>query len=129
MKYLMLLSAFLFFNSQVRAEVDGTDLALADETVDSPSLNIEGQYQEKEVAIVKEAPKKIEKKLALKPVVKKQLSSSEKIKLYREQLELRNKIMIEKKMEQIRLQQEIALAKKLEQSMNQTIQNIDNSIK
>jgi hypothetical protein len=43
----------------------------------------------------------------------------------REKLEIRNRIMVEKKMEQIRWQQELALAKKLEQSMNQTINAID----
>jgi hypothetical protein len=46
--------------------------------------------------------------------------------MYRERLEERNKIMVERKMEQIRFQQEVALARKLEQSMNQTLKSIDN---
>jgi hypothetical protein len=119
MKYIMTLLMVLGFNFKANADVDPSDLALADESIDSPSLNIEGQYQ------IKEAPKK-----ALAPIkIKKPLTASEKIRLYREQLEIRNQIMVQRKMEQIRLQQELALARKLEQSMNQTIQAIDNSTK
>jgi len=62
-------------------------------------------------------------------VEKKPLSSSERMRLYREQLEVRNQVMVQKKMEQIRLQQEIALARKLEQSMNQTLKALDSAMK
>ena len=125
MKYLIMMFTIVFFNFNAKAEVDTSDLALADEAISAPTLNIEGQYQEKEV-VVKEEPKKIA------PVVvetKRPLSASEKIRLYREKLELRNQIMVQKKMEQIRLQQELALARKLEQSMNQTIKAIDAAMK
>ena len=67
----------------------------------------------------------IEEKKIVVTEVKKPLSPSERLRLRRQQLEVRNRIMVEKKMEQIRWQQEIALAKKLEESMNQTIQAID----
>lgn len=112
MKYLMLLlTGLMAFN--LYAEVDTSDLAGADVTIETPSLNIEGQLKETE-----------EKKVAVLPI-KKPLSPSEKMRLYRERLEERNRIMVEKKMEQIRWKQEIALAKQLEESMNKTIQSID----
>jgi hypothetical protein len=123
MKYLMLLSVLLAFN--VKAETNSEDLILADEAIQSPTLDIEGQYKVKEevkaepVVAIKEvkvaAPKKIAKKI----------SQSDRLKMYRERLEERNKIMVERKMEQIRFQQELALARKLEQSMNQTLRAID----
>lgn len=118
----MLLS--LLWNFNVRADSSPDDLALADEAIQTPTLDIEGQYQ------VKEEPKSIvnevrEKKIELPKVTPKRLSQSERLKLYREKLEERNRIMVEKKMEQIRYQQEVALARKLEQSMNQTLKAID----
>lgn len=120
MKYLLLVTMLFATTINLHAEVDQSDLALADESIDSPTLNIEGQYQEKPVKV---APKRVA------PVqVKKPLTQSERIRLYREQLEIRNQIMVQKKMEQIRLQQEIALARKLEQSMNQTINAIDKAV-
>lgn len=120
MKYLMLLSTLFSFN--LMAETNDNDLALADEAIQSPSMDIEGQYQVKEV-VVKETPKE-EVKITPKKMVKK-ISQSERLKLYRERLEERNKIMVERKMEQIRYQQELALARQLEQSMNQTLKAID----
>ena len=98
MKYVMLLS--LLWNFNVRADSSPDDLALADEAIQTPTLDIEGQYQ------VKEEPKSIvnevrEKKIELPKVTPKRLSQSERLKLYREKLEERNRIMVEKKMEQI----------------------------
>jgi hypothetical protein len=122
MKHIILiLSSLITFKSF--AEVDTTDLALPDVAIESPSLNIEGQYHEKEVVAPVET-KKEEKKVVYQ-APRKPLSPSERMRLMREKLEIRNRIMVEKKMEQIRWQQEIALAKKLEQSMNQTINAID----
>lgn len=119
MKYLILvLTGLMAFN--LYAEVDTSDLAGADLTIESPSLNIEGQLKAKEEVI---APIEV-KKVVVAPV-KKPLSQSERMRLYREQLEVRNRIMVEKKMEQIRWKQEVALARKLEESMNKTIQAID----
>ncbi|MBC7537772.1 MAG: hypothetical protein H7281_03065 [Bacteriovorax sp.] len=120
MKYLMLLSLLLAFN--VKAETNSDDLTLADEAIQSPTMDIEGQYKVKEevkTVAVKEvsvaAPRKAVRKI----------TQSEKMKMYRERLEERNKIMIERKMEQIRFKQELALARQLEQSMNQTLKSID----
>jgi len=120
MKYLMLLTAL--FSSNLMAETVDNDLALADEAIQSPSMNIEGQYQVKEV--VAPEPAKEEVKVAPKKAIKK-ISQSDRLKLYRERLEERNRIMVERKMEQIRYQQELALARQLEQSMNQTLKAID----
>ncbi len=115
MKYLVLLSLAIAFNVHADTEINVDDeLTLADEAIQSPTMNIEGQYKV-------EAPKKV----APKKQVQKQLSSSDRLKLLRQRLEERNRIMVEKKMEQIRFQQELALARQLEQSMNKTIQAID----
>lgn len=123
MKYILIIAAILTFSLNTFADIETSDLATAaDESIDSPTLNIEGQYKEKEVPVVKTETKKVVQ-------IKKPLTQSEKIRLYREQLELRNQMMVQKKMEQIRLQQEIALARKLEQSMNQTIEAIDKNLK
>lgn len=123
MKKLLLVITLAALSNLVIAQVDNSDLALADESIDAPSLNIDGQYKEKEV-VLKAAPKKTVQNIAPQ-IVQKPLTPSEKIRLYREKLEVRNQIMVQKKMEQIRLQQEIALARKLEQAMNQTIKAID----
>ena len=121
----MLLTVLLSFN--VKADISSDDLTLADEAIQSPAMDIEGQYQVKEE--VKEEPKTAPaKEVVVAPkrkVARRVLSQSDKLKIYRERLEERNKIMIERKMEQIRLQQEVALFRKLEQSMNQTIKAID----
>lgn len=119
MKYFMLLSLLLAFN--VQAEINSDDLLLPEETIQAPTMDLEGQYKVQEpaapvheaVAVV-EAPKKVKK-----------LSQSDKLKQVRARLEERNRIMMERKMEQIRYQQELALARQLEQSMNQTLKAID----
>lgn len=118
MKYLLLIGLLATSLSYAQTELSSDDIALADEAIQAPTLEIEGQYKTKELA-----PKKI---VAPKPVVEKKLSSSDRLKILRQRLEERNRIMIEKKMEQIRFQQELALARQLEQSMNQTIKAIDN---
>jgi hypothetical protein len=124
MKFLMLLG--VLFSLNVKAETNSDELTLADEAIQSPSMDIEGQYQVKEVKEVRVAPaiaKEVQVE-APKKVIKR-LSQSDRLKIYRERLEERNKIMVERKMEQIRFQQELALARKLEQSMNQTLKAID----
>ncbi len=118
----MLLSTLLLTLS-ANAEVNTVDLELADQAIDAPTLNIEGQYQTKEVVIEET------KKVAPIVIPQKKVSASDRLKKYREQLEVRNRIMLEKKIEQIRLQQELLLAKRLEQSMNQTMKAIDSAIK
>lgn len=122
MKYLMLASLLIAFN--VKAEMNSDDLTLADEAIQTPALDIEGQFQVKEEVKAEE----VKPVVVPKKVVKK-ISQSDRMKMFRERLEERNRIMIEKKMEQIRFQQELALARKLEQSMNQTLKAIDSSLK
>ena len=123
MKYLMLLSVLFAFNVKADTEVNiSDDLTLADEAIQAPPLNIEGQYQVQapKKTVVAPAPRRV-----VQAPAPKKLSSSDRLKLLRERLEERNRIMVEKKMEQIRFQQEMALARQLEQSMNQTLKSID----
>lgn len=96
------------------------DLAFADEVLESPTLNINGKLSEEKVV----EEKKVE---APKPVVmvKKPLTSSQKMALYRTKLEERNRQMVQKKMEEIRLKQELVLMKQLEAQMNKTLKAID----
>lgn len=125
MNYLMLLSLVLPLAVKAETEVSISDeLSLADEAIQSPPLHIEGQYQvaapEKKVEVVE----RVERRPP--PPAPKKLTASDRLKLLRERLEERNRIMVEKKMEQIRFQQEMALARQLESSMNQTLKAIDN---
>lgn len=122
MKYLMLLSVILSFN--LKAEINADDLALADEAIQAPTMDLEGQYKTQEVAPVHEAAM-IAAPVKLAPRKVKKVSQSDRLKMFRERLEERNKIMMERKMEQIRYRQEMALARQLEQSMNQTLKAID----
>ncbi len=55
----------------------------------------------------------------------KDLSPTEKLKAYRQKLEEKNLVLLEKKMEMIRLQQEMALLRTLERSMNQTLSSLE----
>lgn len=126
MKYLMLLSVLLAFNVKADTEINVNDeLTLADEAIQSPTLNIEGKYKVEE-PVAAPAPAPVQQVRRAPRPAPKQLSSSDRLKLLRQRLEERNRIMVEKKMEQIRFQQEMALARQLEQSMNQTIKAIDN---
>lgn len=127
MKYLMLLSVLFAFNVKADTEINVNDeLTLADEAIQSPALNIEGKYKiEEPVEVAAPAPVQ-QVRRAPRPAPKKQLTSSDRLRLIRQRLEERNRIMVEKKMEQIRFQQEMALARQLEASMNQTIKAIDN---
>ena len=123
MKYFMLFSMLFAFN--LKAETDmyiNDDLTLADEAIESPTMDIEGRYK---IAEPTQAPAPIQK-IKRAPRAPKKISSSDRLRSLRQKLEERNRIMIEKKMEQIRFQQEMALAKKLEASMNQTLRAIDN---
>ena len=52
------------------------------------------------------------------------LSPSEKLKAYRQKLEEKNLVLLEKKLEMIRHEQEMALLRNLERSMNKTLSAI-----
>lgn len=127
MKYLMLLLSVLFtMNSKADTEISvSDDLALADEAIQAPALNIEGKYKVEEPVAAAPAPRRAVAAPVVVQRAPKKLTSSERLKLLRERLEERNRIMVEKKMEQIRFQQELALARQLEQSMNKTLKSID----
>lgn len=131
MKYLMLLSVLFAFNVKADTEINVNDeLTLADEAIQSPALDIEGKYKiaEPTPAPIPAPVQQVEVRRAAPRVAPapKKLTASDRLKLLRERLEERNRIMVEKKMEQIRFQQEMALARQLEASMNQTIKAIDN---
>lgn len=124
MKKLALL-ALMVLTAQAYAQdaVTPDDLAFADEVLESPTLNINGKIQE-EKTVVEE--KKVEEVAPVqKIVVRKPLTASQKIQLYRSKLEERNRIMVQKKIEEIRLRQELALMKQLEAQMNKTLKAID----
>ncbi len=60
------------------------------------------------------------------PTQGKQLTSAQRLKLFREQLEKRNEIMVKKKIETLRYKQELEMMKKIQNAFNQSMQNINN---
>ncbi|MFA6238339.1 MAG: hypothetical protein WC635_13480 [Bacteriovorax sp.] len=124
MRYLMLLSLLFAFN--VKAEINSDDLQLPEETIQAPTMDLEGQYKVQEPAApTHEAATVTEAPVVKEPKKIKKLSQSDRLREVRARLEERNRIMLERKIEQIRYQQELALARQLEQSMNQTLKAID----
>ncbi len=120
MKMITLALSLISLNLMAQDAVTSDDLALADEVIESPTLDINGKLSADEVIEKKATTKK-----AAVTARKRPLTSSEKLQLYRAQLEERNRMMVQKKIEEIRLKQEIALMKQLESSMNQTLKNLD----
>lgn len=78
-----------------------------------------------ELAGEKKVEEKVAEELEAELLPTKNLSTTEKLKVYRTKLEEKNLVLLEKKLEMIRLQQEMALLRNLEKSMNQTLKNID----
>lgn len=124
MKKLALLALMvLAAQSYAQDAVTPDDLAFADEVLESPTLNINGKIQE-EKTVVEE--KKVEEVAPVQKIaVRKPLTQSQKIQLYRAKLEERNRMMVQKKIEEIRLRQELALMKQLEAQMNKTLKAIE----
>ena len=60
------------------------------------------------------------------PANGKQLTSAQRLKLFREQLEKRNELMVKKKIETLRYKQELEMMKKIQNAFNQSMQNINN---
>jgi len=56
----------------------------------------------------------------------KQLTSAQRLKLFREQLEKRNELMVKKKIETLRYKQELEMMKKIQNAFNQSMQNLNN---
>jgi hypothetical protein len=73
----------------------------------------------------KKVEEKVAEELEVELLPTKNLSTTEKLKVYRTKLEEKNLVLLEKKLEMIRLQQEMALLRNLENSMNQTLKNIE----
>ena len=135
MKYLMLLT--MLFSFSAYAESSSDDFLLFDEAVQAPIMDLEGQYQVKEEAVKTEPVivKELKEVKAIQEVIIQKVDEptkpiqkiavAERVKTYRELLEERNRLMVERKLEQIRLKQEVALTNHLEQSMNQTLKAIE----
>ncbi len=121
MKSLLVLG--LLVSGAVSAQVEYSlddEIQMANEAINAPAINIEGQYQVPTPPPAPVAP------VAVIPQVTQRapLSMSERMRLRRAKLEERNRIMMEKKMEQIRMQQEIALTKQIEKQMNNALKAI-----
>ena len=121
MKKLFLALVFVSAGAMAQEAVTPDDLAFADEVLETPTLNINGKLTEEKVA----EEKKVETPAPKQVVVRKPLTASQKMVLYRAKLEERNRQMVQKKMEEIRLKQEIMLMKQLEAQMNKTLKAID----
>ncbi len=121
MKKLFFALALLSINSMAQDTVTPDDLAFADEVLESPTLNINGKLTEEKAVEVKKVEAPVVKQVA----VRKPLTASQKMVLYRAKLEERNRQMVQKKMEEIRLRQEIMLMKQLEAQMNKTLKAIE----
>lgn len=128
----------MLFSFSAYAETSSDDFLLIDEAVQAPIMDLEGQYQVKEEEAVKTEPlivKELKEVKAIQEVIIQKVDEptkpiqkiavAERVKTYRELLEERNRLMVERKLEQIRLKQEVALANHLEQSMNQTLKAIE----
>lgn len=121
MKKLFLALVFVSAGAMAQEAVTPDDLAFADEVLETPTLNINGKLTEEKVV----EEKKVEAPAPKQVVVRKPLTASQKMVLYRAKLEERNRQMVQKKMEEIRLKQEIMLMKQLEAQMNKTLKAID----
>ncbi|MEA9358633.1 hypothetical protein SHI21_20515 [Bacteriovorax sp. PP10] len=136
MKYLILLCSILSI-SALRADTTQTVqddlLKERNEVLKCPPVVASAVAVEikPELAVQTElvGEKKIEEKVAEELEVEllptKNLSTAERLKVYRTKLEEKNLVLLEKKLEMIRLQQEMALLRNLENSMNQTLKNIE----
>lgn len=136
MKYLILLCSILSV-SALRADTTQTVqedlLKESNEVLKCPPVVASAVAVEikPELAVQTElvGEKKIEEKVAEELEVEllptKNLTATEKLKVYRTKLEEKNLVLLEKKLEMIRLQQEMALLRNLENSMNQTLKNIE----
>ncbi len=119
MKLKFILLALFLGSQSICAEYSPNDeLSLADEVLESPTLNINGT-----IADEKPVQAKPVEKIVLTP--KKPLTSAQKMQLYRAKLEERNRMMVQKKIEEIRLRQEIALMRQLEAQMNNTLKTLE----
>ncbi len=137
MKYLVLLCVLASFN--LRAEISSADIAIPDEAIESPNMDIEGLYVTKEEVKTDPAAingdklakdlKAIKEDIIVKGVDNKmndkKLSQIEIMREQRKILEEKNRLMLEQELEKIRYNQELDLAKQLEHAMNQTLDVIE----
>lgn len=131
MKYLILLCSMLSM-SALRADttqaVQDDLLKASNEVLKCPPVAVEIKPElavQTELVGEKKIEEKVAEELEVELLPTKNLTATEKLKVYRTKLEEKNLVLLEKKLEMIRLQQEMALLRNLENSMNQTMKNIE----
>lgn len=129
MKNLIISSSLIALTSMTSAYAQSAPIEVSDEALDVTSnIACESSVTSDKIQELVPENKSLEIRTEIqvqpKPIAK-ELTSTERLKIYRGKLEDRNRVMLERKIEQIRLQQELALARKLEQSMNQTFSALD----
>lgn len=136
MKYLILLCSILSMSALKAGTTQTVQedlLKESSEVLKCPPVVVSAVAVEikPEVAVQTElnGEKKIEEKvteeLEVELLPTKNLTATEKLKVYRTKLEEKNLVLLEKKLEMIRLQQEMALLRNLENSMDRTLKNIE----
>lgn len=124
MKALLLLSLLVSGAIHAQENISDDDIALANEVINTPAMNIEGTYKVPEPTVI-DIPPALPNPVVVPAPAPKKLTMSDKLRLRRARLEERNRIMMEKKLEKIRFQQELMLAKQLESQLNKTFKAID----
>lgn len=124
MKALLLLSLLVSGAIHAQENISDDDIALANEVINTPAMNIEGTYKVPEPTVI-DIPPALPTPVVVPAPAPKKLTMSDKLRLRRARLEERNRIMMEKKLEKIRFQQELMLAKQLESQLNKTFKAID----
>ncbi len=124
MKALLLLSLLVSGAIHAQENISDDDIALANEVINTPAMNIEGTYKVPEPTVI-DIPPSLPTPVVVPAPAPKKLTMSDKLRLRRARLEERNRIMMEKKLEKIRFQQELMLAKQLESQLNKTFKAID----
>lgn len=124
MKALLLLSLLVSGAIHAQENISDDDIALANEVINTPAMNIEGTYKVPEPTVI-DIPPSLPTPVVVPAPAPKKLTMSDKLRLRRARLEERNRIMMEKKLEKIRFQQELMLAKQLEAQLNKTFKAID----
>lgn len=127
MKYLVLIFSILSM-SGLKAETIETLKDESTEVLKCPPVVVEIKPDtavQTELVGEKKIEEKVAESLEAELLPTKNLTATEKLKVYRTKLEERNLVLLEKKLEMIRLQQEMALLKNLENSMNKTLRALE----
>lgn len=127
MKYLVLIFSILSM-SGLKAETIETLKDESTEVLKCPPVAVEIKPDtavQTELVGEKKLEEKVAESLEAELLPTKNLTVTEKLKVYRTKLEERNLVLLEKKLEMIRLEQEMALLKNLENAMNKTLRSLE----